>query len=133
MLFCCCVTTRFYRHGGLQLNVRVLSERGEHFDETNAASALLTNACFRREDIKAAYGTPEIGAPAALSYVCFRRLFFKCTFLNCCLSLLPTLCRLFPATMEAQIRLRSAACLIYLRLSPICLYTLQTLIFSSNR
>lgn len=58
----------FYRNGGLQLNVRVLNERGEHFDETNAASALLTNACFRREDIKAAYGTPEIGAPSSLSY-----------------------------------------------------------------
>lgn len=59
---------QFYKHGGLQLNVRVLNERGEHFDETNAAAALLTNACFRREDIKAAYGQPEIGAPSALSY-----------------------------------------------------------------
>lgn len=66
---------RFLKKNGLSLNVRVLNDRGEHFDETNAASALLTNACFKREDIKAAYGDPAVGAPAALAYVSDNMLF----------------------------------------------------------
>jgi hypothetical protein len=75
------VVVRFLNENGLQANVRVLQERGEHFDETNAASALLTNACFRRDDIKEEYGRDDIGAPHALSYVKKKRSAFLVTLL----------------------------------------------------
>eukprot|EP01071_Lankesteria_metandrocarpae_P001326 Lankesteria_metandrocarpae@DN1476_c0_g1_i1.p1 len=59
---------RFYKSGGMQLNVRIMKDRASHHDEVNAAAALLTNCCFMRDDFKAAYGTEQIGAPKGLSF-----------------------------------------------------------------
>lgn len=58
----------FVKLGGLKTAVWVLNNRGENFGEVNAASALIANSSYKRDDVKAMYGSADVGGPAALAY-----------------------------------------------------------------
>ncbi|EZG83075.1 putative mannosyltransferase [Gregarina niphandrodes] len=57
----------FVRLDGLKTVVWVLNNRSQNYPEMNAAAALVANSSYRRDDIKALYGSSRVGGPAALT------------------------------------------------------------------
>lgn len=59
---------QFVKLEGHKTVVWILTNRGENFPEVNAASAVVANSSYKRDDVKAMYGTKDVGGPEALAY-----------------------------------------------------------------